>query len=315
MKMKYSAPAKIILSGEHAVVYGKPALVSALNLRLNFSLENSSRSAKKDPSLKEIIHITNTVKDYLKMQKISYLDKKFSYQINSDIPIRQRLGSSAALCVAAAAAFLKFYSGRDFETKIVNNVAYLAEKYFHKNASGVDTSVSSYGGLVFYRKEFEFLKNISSLSIKIPQKIEEKLFVVDSGSAAESTGEMVEKVGELYNQKPALVEQILNDIEKVTKRMVVSLVRQDANFFKQCVVDNQIYLDMLGVVSKKANLILNKLSKFGVGKVTGGGGAEEGSGFMLFFAERKKAFEDYCKKNNLIYFKFEPTYEGLKKET
>lgn len=314
MTIKYSAPAKIILSGEHAVVYGKPALVSAINRRLIFTVANPVTTAPKTNASSEISHIVTTVKKYLRKQAIPLRDRKFSYSIASTIPIKQRLGSSAALSVAAAAAFLQWFTGKEFSKETVNNVAYQIEKYFHKNSSGVDTSVSSFGGLVFYRKEFEFLKNISSLTIKIPKKIEDHLFIVDSGSAAESTGEMVEAVGRLYNEKPGLIEQILNDIEKVTKRMVVALIKEDINFFKQCIVDNQIFLDMLGVVSKKANELLSSLSLFGVGKVTGGGGKKDGSGFMLFYAEKKKEFEVYCKKNKIDYFKFNPTYGGLKKE-
>ncbi len=314
MTTTYSAPAKIILSGEHAVVYGKPALVSAINRRLSFSVSQFSQSAQKQSESAEISHIVRSVKDYLKKQRIPFRERKFIYSIQSTIPIKQRLGSSAALSVAAAAAFLEWFTGKEFSKEAVNNVAYQIEKYFHTNASGVDTSVSSFGGLVFYRKEFEFLKYISSLNIKIPKKIEEHLFIIDSGGAAESTSEMVGAVGKRYSLRPGLVEQILNDIEKVTKRMVVALIKEDINFFKQCIVDNQIYLDMLGVVSKKANTLLSSLGSYGVGKVTGGGGKKDGSGYMLFYAEKKQQFESYCKKNKANYFKFNPTYVGLKKE-
>ncbi|OGK44812.1 mevalonate kinase [Candidatus Roizmanbacteria bacterium RIFCSPLOWO2_01_FULL_37_16] len=313
MKISYSAPAKVILSGEHAVVYGKPALVSALDLRLNFTVTNSDRSSQDGKTWEEVKMVAKKVKDYLIKQKIQFKDKKYNFKIDSNIPVKQRLGSSAAFCVASVAALLEFYSNREFDKETINSIAYNCEKYFHKNASGVDVSTSCFGGFIFYRKEFEFLKNITSLNFKLPKKFDDNLFLIYSGDPLESTGEMVEAVGKLYNRKPQFVEEVLNDIEKTTKRLVVSIVKEDVGFFIRSIVDNQILLDMLGVVSKRAKNLLKDLEPYGYGKVTGGGGKKEGSGYMLFYADKIKEFENYCRLKNITYFKFIQSYEGVKK--
>src|SRR3989338_2438064 len=155
MKISYSAPGKIILSGEHSVVYGKPALVTAVNLRLTVTI--------------------NEGKPQIKDKK-----KSFNYYYKSDIPIGRGMGSSAAFCVATAAALLHFYTGREYDKQIINSLAYQGETYFHGMPSGVDVSASCFGGLIFYRKEFEFLKNISSLNFKIPKRIQDQLILIDS---------------------------------------------------------------------------------------------------------------------------------------
>lgn len=310
-KISYSAPAKVILSGEHAVVYGKPALVSALDFRLKFSIWES----KEDTADEIMTMIMNNVKDFLKNKKIKFSDRKFNFVIESNIPVKQRLGSSGALSVASSAAFLEFLTGKEFDRETINNVAYLSEKYFHKNPSGVDPTTSTFGGLIFYRKEFEFLKNISALNFKIPKKIEEGLYLIYSGNASESTGYMVNNiVGEKYNKSPRLTENILNDIEKTTKRMVVSIIKEDLEFFSKTIIDNQIFLDMLGVVSNKAKKMLKDLEPYGYGKVTGGGGRKDGSGYMLFFTAKPKLLEKYCKKRNINYFKFKQSFAGVRKE-
>lgn len=309
--ISYSAPAKVILSGEHAVVYGKPALVCAIDQRLEFTVFDRSSQNGNSEKGEIVLMITDKVKQYLKDKKIKFTDKSFDFEINSAIPIGRGLGSSAALSVAAVSAFLKFYTGDDFEKEVINNLAFQIEKHFHKNPSGVDNTASCFGGLIFYRREFEFLKNISVLPFRIPKKIEENLFLIDSGAPIETTAEMVEMVGRMYNKKPSYTEQILNDIEKTTKRMVVAIIKEDVGFFQQTLLDNEILLEMLGVVSSKTKKLLKNLSQFGVGKITGAGGKKAGSGFILFFADKKRELENYLNRQKIYFYKFKADFKGV----
>jgi len=306
-KIICSAPAKTILSGEHAVVYGKPGLVSALDLRLKFSVWESKKKIK-EPA---IIYLVETVFKYLRKEKIKFFKKSFDYQIDSAIPIGCGLGSSAAFSVAAVAALSKFYTGQEFPKEIINNIAYQGEKYFHKNPSGVDVSASCFGGLIFYRKEFEFLKNITSLGFKISPKIEEKLYLIDSKRAKESTADMVFKVGKLYNKKPKFTEEILAGIEKTTKKMTVAIIKKDEDFFAQSILENEVFLELLGVVSSKTKKLLEELANWGVGKVTGAGGVSFGSGFILFFSKKGKELENFLKQKKINFYQFKQDYRGL----
>lgn len=309
MKIAYTAPAKVILSGEHAVVYGKHALVATINLRLKFSLWEEN----KDISEKNILFISKKVKKYLKDQKIVFLDKPFNFKNDSEIPIGRGLGSSAALSVAVVAAFLDFYTGRQFEKNIVNNLAYQIEKHFHKNPSGVDNSASCFGGMIFYRKKNKLLKNIIKLDFNIPKLIENKLILIDSGKPKESTAEMVSSVGKFYNKIPKTVNFIINEIEKTTKNMKISIKKEDSGLFKKCLLDNEKLLEELGVVSEKTKKFFEDLSGFGTGKITGAGGHKTDSGFILFFAEDKEKLEEYLKRKKINYYHLTQDNQGLKK--
>ncbi|MEK7597371.1 MAG: hypothetical protein AAB441_01875 [Patescibacteria group bacterium] len=303
MKISYSAPAKVIISGEHAVVYGKPALVSAINLRLKFSLTISSRSSKDGKVNKEIYFISNKVKKYLKKQKTKFVDRSFDYKIESKIPIGRGLGSSAALSVASVAAFLEFYTGRKFGKEIVNNLAFQIEKHFHQNPSGVDNSASCFGGLILYKKNVK----IKNLNFKIPKTIEEKLFLIDSGKPKETTGEMVDFVGSQN------VANIFNEIEITTNKFQDAIKKENMNLFKKCLVENENLLKQLDVVSEKTKKLLSSLSKFGVGKVTGAGGRKTDSGFILFYADQTNVLINFLKKRKIIYYKFIPDNKGLRR--
>jgi mevalonate kinase len=311
--ISYSSCAKVILSGEHAVVYGKPALVCGLNKRLKFSLFPTDKKNYLKPN-KDILFISSKVIDYLKKEKIKFNQKKFTFKIESQIPIGRGLGSSAALAVTSVASFLHFYTGKSFNKEIINNLAFEVEKYFHGNPSGVDNSTSCFGGLIFYRKEFDFLKNIYFLDFKIPKSIQDHLFLIDSGKPVETTRQMVQIVKNNIGKKPNYYEQIFNEIEKITKKMLISIKEDKANDFIQSLIDNEIYLEMLGVVSLKTKALLKNLEKFGIGKITGAGGVKEGSGFILFYALKSRELENYLKKQKINYFKFIPDYQGLKYE-
>lgn len=304
--VSYSAPGKIILSGEHWVVYGKPAFVTAVDLRLSVTIEEGKKGTKHQA----VDHIEELVLSYLKKHQ-EIKKKLFSCTFSSDILIGRGMGSSAAFCVATVAALLHFYTGKQFDKQVVNSLAYQAEKYFHGMPSGVDVSASCFGGLIFYRKEFEFLKHISSLNFKIPRQFQDNLLLIDSGKPKESTAEMVKHVGKRYNDMPKEMEQTLVQIEKVTKRMVVSIVKEDLNMFSEAVKDNQTYLEDFGIVSDNTKKLMQRLSQFGVGKVTGAGGLHEGSGMILFLTDQKEKLISYLQEQNINFVSFKQDFEGV----
>lgn len=309
-KIVYSAPGKVIISGEHAVVYGKPALVCAIDKRLTISISPSKKSFPLDSGMTVVEKV---VKEFLKQKKIFTPPHTYHYSIESSIPIGRGLGSSAALSSAACAALLELYTGQEWSLEEINNCAYKAEQVFHANPSGVDNTSAVFGGLIYYRKEFEFLKTISSLSFTISPQIENNLFLIDSGKPEETTAQMVKNVKELYNRKKGITEKTLLDIEKVTKRFVFSIAENDSVSFQKNIKDNQRELEELGVVSQRTKQLLKTVEHFGSGKVTGAGGVAGASGFIFFYAEKREKFLEFVHREQVHYVPFRSSHLGLRK--
>lgn len=309
MGISYSAPAKVILSGEHGVVYGKPALVSAIDIRLTSTVTESPTE-----SVDELTRfITKTVISYLKKKDINHTPKHIQITFSSDIPRGRGLGSSAALSVSSAAACLHFFTSESQSKESINNIAYLIEKRFHANPSGVDVSASCFGGLIFYRKEFEFLKTISALNFKLPVQFEKNLYLIDSGKPKESTKEMVQLLGKKFNVSSDAVEMYLVQMEKISKKMTLAIIQEDANLFSACIQKNEQILEHLDLVSPSTKNLLAELSRFGVGKITGAGGKKSGSGYVIFFSENNQQLEKYLQSNRITFMKFKQNAEGVKK--
>ncbi|MCX6731248.1 MAG: hypothetical protein NTZ55_05350, partial [Candidatus Roizmanbacteria bacterium] len=126
--IRYSAPGKVILSGEHAVVYGKPALVCAINKRLSITFTVAHKTIYQDdifPILEQ------SVVDFLTSKKQKIQKNNYTYSIESSIPIGRGLGSSAAYCACISAGLLELFTGKEWSKEEVNICAYQMEKYFH----------------------------------------------------------------------------------------------------------------------------------------------------------------------------------------
>lgn len=275
-----SAPGKILLLGEHAVVYGKPALLSAVDKRLYVRIKNGK---------KENIIIKTSGKKDLVRETIEVFKKNFSIgklppleiTITSQIPTGSGLGSSAALAAALTGALMKYVKNLWNPNKI-NDLAYRIEKTAHGNPSGADNTAVVFGGLVWYRREFDFLRSIWSLPVnlyKIPRFV-----TVDSGRPKETTREMVASVAKLYDRKRKRVEEFLSEQEKQTKNLLLSLRNGSPADLISAMKNGESNLEKIGVVGKFAQKIIRGVESIGgAAKISGAGGKKEGSGILLCY--------------------------------
>lgn len=309
MQITVSAPGKIHLLGEHVVVYGKPALIAAVDRRLYATIKISrkagSRSARKNDLINKAIEV---FKNAYKIDRLP----DFEISINSQIPVGSGLGSSAALAVALTGALMKAVLNIWNPAKI-NTLAYEVEKIQHGNPSGGDNTSVTFGGLLWYRREFEFLKSIWSLPItkyKIPP-----FALIDSGRPLESTGQMVSRVSLRAENDSDEFDKICSSQERETKNLLLALKQGNKALIKQSIRNGERNLEKLGVVSEKAKKIIGGIEKSGgVAKISGAGGLGCGSGFLLCYHENFIRLKEIEKNYKVVIQRVKLGEEGVRIE-
>ncbi|MDV3103178.1 mevalonate kinase [Thermococcus waiotapuensis] len=304
MRVLASAPAKIILFGEHSVVYGKPAIAAAINLRTYVRAEfNDSKRIKieahdiKTPGL--IVSFSENEiyfeSDYGKAAEVlSYVrqaielvmeeadanGKGVTVSITSQIPVGAGLGSSAAVAVATIGAVSKLL-GLELTREEIAKLGHRVELLVQGASSGVDPTISAIGGIIHYEKgKFEHLP-----FVELP-------IVVGYTGSSGPTKELVAMVRRTYEEMPEIVEPILTSMGKVVEEAIETLLSELEEGMKLARLGrlmniNHGLLDALGVSTKKLSELVYAARTAGAlgAKITGAGGG----GCMYALAPEKQS--------------------------
>lgn len=292
--IQVSAPGKVHLMGEHAVVYGKPALLAAINLRLFVTVEAASKLEIK--SWEPTDYVQYAVEFLAKEFKLLQLPK-VKITIKSEIPAGYHLGSSAAVAVGTVGALMYFLK-KVWNPQLINQLAYEIEKKQHGNPSGGDNTAVTMGGFLWFRKELEFLKSIWQLPFK-PHVSLNHFFLINTGRPQETTGEMVALVKENMQKNSARMLRLLDINEEQVKRVTVALKEGNENELIDAIRVGERTLEGIGVVSKKVQPLMRQIEKAGGAvKILGGGGRKEGVGFLLCYHHDPQKIALFSKSYN-----------------
>jgi mevalonate kinase len=191
------APGKVILLGEHAVVYGEPALAAAIDKGLTVVVERAETTDCPDP--------------FVAIAREAGWVGGFRVEITSEIPLGSGLGSSAALGVALARAFKPGCSAEE-----AARLAMHLERAVHGKPSGVDPAASAHGGIIFFEKgRVERVRGSASICV-LQSGVERGTRTTVLGLAERrETDPVIDRsirsLGELARQGRALLE--LRDLE------------------------------------------------------------------------------------------------------
>lgn len=261
---------KLILVGEHAVVYGKPAIAIPFPLKARCIVEDDAGSI----GFESIIYTGVIDTMPMEMQGIvacmketlNYLNKPLeglNIRIDSYIPLGRGLGSSAAVAIAMVRALFSFY-GKELSKEELFSLVQISETYAHGNPSGIDIVSEASECPVWFEKG----KEVLNLRPSIPLYI----VVADTGRMAD-TRTAVENVKKRYASNPEKVQKSLEEIEGIAKKAKVALLKGDMHSLEELLNGNQQQLMNLGVSDVGLNKLVERALKVGAlgAKLTGGG--------------------------------------------
>lgn len=274
--------------GEHAVVYGKPAIGTHLSRGIRVSLIRTEKTARLPLERKLSPLDERGRKAYLAAAREAGLDpNRFSMKISSRLPAGQGLGSSAALSVAVSRALLLARGKKETDERVVH-LAQIMEGVFHGRPSGIDATIALGKGPVLYRKK----RPPEEMSVGRPITV----ILLLSGTSP-STKTMVEKVRKKYEKNRAETIALINDIESLVMEALGCIEKGSVPELGRVMNENHGILKKLGVSTKNIESLRDKALRAGSpgAKLTGGGGG----GAVICLAENRRHAKEIMKKLNM----------------
>lgn len=277
MKSIASAPGKIILFGEHFLVYGIKGILCSIDKRITAT---SQILDEKVVRVKSSLGNSEMNLDSLNLEKVPlkfmkpffYVAKKAIEEnsiksgieiiLESQIPPGVGLGSSSAACVAATASVNGL-----FEKLSKNDIAVTAleaERTIFEKNSGADSSVSTFGGLMSYdlKNGFQNIQSRDNLS-----------FIISDSAQVHDTREVVRQVQNFKEKNTEIFKKLCEREVEIVNSAIMALEENNLNKLGSLMLQNHDLLRQIGVSTEKIDLIVGEAKKTAYGsKITGAGG-------------------------------------------
>ena len=275
-----SAPGKVILFGEHAVVFGEPALAVAINLRTKVRVVTDSKwSVNRGPIEAEGQRYVKTAID------LSKIESPLKIDVESDIPEGSGMGSSAAVAVATLGALHNIHGDIDHEK--IARMAFEVEHTVQGRASPIDTSTSTHGQAILVLKEkgsnflWQMEKDDRRWFLHHREMPVIDLVVGHTGIQA-ATGPLVAIVKKFVG-RDSKAREMITEIGQITLEAVKAISVKDWETVGRLMDRNHRILTNLGVGHPSLDKLIDAVKPYALGaKLTGAGGG----GSMIALTER-----------------------------
>ena len=278
---------KIIVLGEHSVVYGRHAIAAPIPLNVRAEVRPQeqdidlliprwgvemrfSEPEGKISSLHESISLI--------AERLSVADRGMRIDVFPRVPRANGLGASAALAVAVIRAMARAFS-IEMSDREISNLAYDVEKIAHGTPSGIDNTLATFGRPILFRKDNPQARaEIRDLATSRPIPV-----VIGLSGVATLTAQTVGNVRAAWLKNPARYEAIFDQIDGLALAGVDALARGDIAELGDLMNIDHGLLNALQVSSWEIEELVEIARSNGAlgAKLTGGGGG----GAMIAVAE------------------------------
>ncbi|GGE35462.1 mevalonate kinase [Streptococcus himalayensis] len=248
------AHSKIILIGEHAVVYGYPAISLPLN-----NIEVTCRIVPAERPWVLYEEDTLSMAVFAALDHLGIGEAFIRCQVDSMVPEKRGMGSSAAVSIAAIRAVFDYFD-ETLDEETLEILANRAEMIAHMNPSGLDAKTC------LSNRAIKFIKNVGFTELDVDLKA--YLLIADTGIHGH-TREAIQKVEEAGR----LALHNLHQLGNLTKQIEQGIAQRDLDGIGQAMTKAHSHLRAIGVSCEQADELVHLALEEGAlgAKMSGGG--------------------------------------------
>lgn len=259
-----SAPGKLMLLGEHSVVYGYPSIVTAMDTRLYVKVSDSScEDLVIAPQVKECKFVESSIALFKKEFNI---DKNITIETYGDFSHQVGLGSSSAVTVSTFKA-LSDYFNKKLSLKDIFDLSYKVTLNIQGVGSGFDIAAATYGATLYYLYGGKKIETIHKKEIPI---------VIGYSGIKADTPTLIRRVRESYCKDNLKTKEIFRKISVLVEKARISLEKDNFKELGSLFTQNHQLLKKLNVSTDKLDLMVKAAINNGAygAKLSGAGGGD-----------------------------------------
>lgn len=264
MKIKTSAPGKLMLFGEHAVVYDRPCIVTGVSSRIHVDIDQTpGRFLIDAPQVKDVRFVEETVRAFKDKYKTG---NGLSIKTQSDFSCQYGFGSSSAVTVATIFALSRLYQ-LNLSQKDIFDLGYQVALEVQGVGSGFDIAAATYGGTLYF---------ITGGKVIQPLRINQLPLVVGYSGVKADTPQIVKSLKLKFKSDKTKYFKIFDQITKTVEEAKKELENKNWKKVGELMNKNQKLLQELGVSTEKLDKMCEAALDAGAygAKLSGAGGGD-----------------------------------------